>query len=159
MEDKDAFAVWIAQAMLLANDDEFGAAALFNLAQPVHSGAELDAALAHASANRRPGDFGVEFVSAVLPVVLVEFGRMLWDAYVKSLAEEGGKALATVTMDKIRQLARRTWSGQSVVVSLAEAETRLRQAAAKAGLSAEQTSQLVKSLQSTTMRDGLDATA
>jgi hypothetical protein len=137
--------VWIARAMLLANNDEFGAEALVNLSHQARSSAELDQALGGASANRPPGDFGVEFVGAVLPALLIEFGRLLWDAYTKSLAEQGGKALATITIDKIKQLARHTWSRPGAVISLADAETRLRQAASHAGLDAAQTDRLVQS--------------
>jgi hypothetical protein len=158
MDDKDAFAVWVAEAMLLANGDEFSAAALVSLSRQANTSAEFDQALSAAATNRRPGDFGVDFVSAILPVVLIEFGRMLWDAYAKSLAEEGGKALASATIDKIRQMARYTWSRSRAVISLADAEARLRQAASHAGLDAAQTNKLVQALHSPDMVRGVTTT-
>src|SRR4051794_2653675 len=60
VDDKDAFAVWIAHTIMLANNDEFGAAALLKLSDQARSAAELDKALGGGSANRRPGDFGAE---------------------------------------------------------------------------------------------------
>lgn len=151
MNDKDTFALWIAEAMYRAKGDDFGAAALADLSIKVNTTAELDHELSERSATRRPGDFGLEFLAAVLPALLVEFGRILWDAYAKSLAEQGAQALATATIDKVKELARHTWSRSSGVISLADAESKLRGAAARVGLSATQTNELVASFHSAEM--------
>jgi hypothetical protein len=84
MDERDVFAVWLGDTVLRANGDDFGAAALGSIAQEK----DLNAALKDAGSNtRRPGDFGVEFIGPLLPVLLVEFGRLLWDAYSKALVE------------------------------------------------------------------------
>jgi hypothetical protein len=149
MDDKDSFAVWMAGAVLRANNDEIAAEALGDLARQAQTSAELDAALnSTRSVGRRPGDFGVEFIGPLLPILLIEFGRMLWDAYAKSLADQGGKALATATLNMIKVLARRTWTQTPGAISPGEAEQRLREAALHCGLDSAQTEKLVSSLRS-----------
>lgn len=147
MNDKDTFSVWLAETVLVANGDAIGAATLSALARHARGEDGLDAVLAQASTNtKRPGDFGVEFVGAILPVLLVEFGRMLWDAYTKSLAEEGGKALATATIDAIKGLVRRTFRGENGALSIADAESQLRKAARASGLNDAQVDKLLETL-------------
>lgn len=158
MNDKDTFAVWIAAAMLRVNNEDFAAEALASLSGQARTGADLDKALsASSSGSRRPGDFGVEFLGALLPAVLVEFGRMLWDAYARDLAVEGGKTLATVTIEKIKELTRHTWSRSPGSLSLIEVEAQLRGAAQRAGFDSVQTEKLVASLHSPEMAHGVAA--
>jgi hypothetical protein len=147
VNDKDTFAVWLAETVLTANGDAIGAATLSALALQAQGEANLDAMLEQASTNtRRPGDFGVEFVGPLLPVLLVEFGRMLWDAYAKSLVEQGAKSLATVTIDKVKGLVRQTFSHQSDSLSIADAESQLRKAGQAAGLNEAQVNKLLETL-------------
>lgn len=153
MNDQDAFAVWIASAMLRASNDEFAEEALASLASQAKTSAELDKLVAEAAGDRRPGDFGVDFVGALVPALLISFGRVLWDAYAKSLTDQGAKALAAATIDKVKKLARRTWSRSSDTISLIDAETRLREAASRTGLDAAQTEKLVSCLHSPEMAD------
>ena len=149
MEDQDRFAVWIAQAVLLANEEEFTSEALAALARKAELEGSLDAALKAATSNqRRPGDMGLDIVGPVLAMILVEFGRMLWKAYAQSLVEQGGKALAEATITTMKNLARRTWSGQHEGVSLDEVERLLREAAGRAKLDGTETERLVRSLRS-----------
>lgn len=147
MNDRDAFAVWFAAAALRANKEGLVADGLLALAGDAQTSAELDEKVRAASRSRaRPGDFGIEFLVAALPGLLLTLGRMLWDEYSKALAEQGGKALAAATIDKVKELTRRTWSRSDAPISLEDAEARLRQAAAKAGLNAAMTDRLVSSL-------------
>ncbi|MGE0700415.1 MAG: hypothetical protein AB7O57_15065 [Hyphomicrobiaceae bacterium] len=147
MNDKDQFAVWIASKILRANDDGISASTLEAIARQSTSTKALDDSLADSVAqSRRPGDFGVEFVVALLPIVLVEFGRLLWEEYTKALAKQGGDALAKLTIDASKALARKTWSMDAATLTLAEAEAKLKQAAVKAGLDATQTDMVIKSL-------------
>ena len=144
MDDKDTFAVWVAGSVLRANEEDFEAATLDDLAAGVKTTGDLDAALKEASSDtRRPGDFGLEFIGPLLPVILVEFGRLLWDSYVKSLADEGGKELASATIDKIKAMARGSWSHNASAMPLSEVEARLREAATHAHLTRPQTEKLV----------------
>ena len=147
MDDKDRFAVWLADTVLQANGDDFGAAALGALAEEGERTGDFDAALkGAASSTRRPGDFGVEFVGPLLPVLLVEFGRLLWAAYSKALAEQGGKALAAVTIDKIKELVNATFARRQSVLSAADAEAQLRRAGQVSGLNDEQVNKLLDTL-------------
>ena len=69
MDEKDVFAVWFADAMLQANDDPFGAASLNQMTEESATSAEFDAKLDEAaSQEKRPGDFGIEFLGPLLPV-------------------------------------------------------------------------------------------
>ncbi len=156
MNDKDTFAVWIAEAMLHANGENFAAAALADLAQEAETAGDLDLALNAAASNtRRAGDFGVEFIGPLLPVFLVEFGRMLWEAYLKALAEQGGKALASVTIATIKELARHTWLHTQPVISLDDVEARLREAGSRAGIDKAHIDKLILSLRSPEMGHAL----
>jgi hypothetical protein len=147
MGDKDRFAVWLADTILHGNDVEFGAAALSSLEQEGERTGNFDAALRMAASNdRRPGDFGVEFVAPLLPVLLVEFGRLLWDAYSKALFEEGGKALASVTIDKIKSLVKATFSHRDGLLSIADADAQLRKAGRDSGLNDQQINKLLESV-------------
>lgn len=158
MNDKDTFAVWIAESMLRAHGEEFAAEALTHLSGQARTSTDLESALSEAaSSDRRPGDFGVEFIGPILAGILFEFGRRLWDAYAKSLAEQGGKELAKVTLDNIKKLTRDTWSRSPGAISLTDAESRLREAATRAGLDAAQTEKLVSSMYSPEMAHGLAA--
>jgi hypothetical protein len=147
VNDKDTFAVWLAETVLTADGDAIGAATLSALALQAQGEGNLDKVLEQASANtRRPGDFGVEFVGPLLPVLLVEFGRILWDAYAKSLVEQGGKALATVTIDTVKGLVRRTFTHQDSALSISDADTQLRKAGQAAGLNEAQVNKLLETL-------------
>lgn len=147
MDDKDRFAVWLADTVLQANGDAFGAAALTTLAQEGDRTGNFDAALREAGAStRRPGDFGVEFVGPLLPILLVEFGRLLWDAYSKALVEQGGKALASLTIDKGKELVKSTFSHRQSVLDTDEAEAQLRKAGRDTGLNEEQVGKLLGAL-------------
>ena len=147
MDDKDKFAVWLADTVLQANGDAFGAAALGALAEEGERSGKFDDALREASSSaRRPGDFGVEFVGPLLPVLLVEFGRLLWDAYSKALFEQGGKALASLTIDKVKELVKATFAHRQSILSTDDAETQLRKAGAASGLNDEQVSKLLEAL-------------
>jgi hypothetical protein len=143
MGDKDRFAVWLADTILHGNDDEFGAAALASLEQEGERTGNFDAALRMAASNdRRPGDFGVEFVAPLLPVLLVEFGH----PYSKALFEEGGKALASVTIDKIKSLVKATFSHRDGLLSIADADAQLRKAGRDSGLNDQQINKLLESV-------------
>jgi hypothetical protein len=147
MEDRDLFALWIAAAVLRGNDDEFTAEALASLAAEANAPGELDALLTAAAANaKRPGDIGLDFVAPLLSLVLVEFGRALWDSYIKSLADQGGKALANVTLAGLKQAVRRAWGGESATLSLDDIEGKLRLVSAQAGLSSDKAEEIVVSL-------------
>lgn len=147
MNDRDEFAVWLATAVLHVNDHALHAEALKAVAAKAETSEELDEQLrADAPGARRPGDVGLEIVGVLLPGLLVQFARLLWDAYAEALAKKGGGALASATVDVIKEQVRRTWSGQSGTISLAEAEERLRTAAERAGLGAADTDALVASL-------------
>lgn len=147
MNDRDIFAVWIAGAVLQGDEDEFAAEALKGLAAEASATGDLDQVLsAAATTDRRPGDIGLDFVGPLVPVILVGFGRLLWDAYMKALAEKGGKALADVTLSGLKELVRRTWTGENQTVRLDEAEARLLAAASRAGLPADQAAALAASL-------------
>jgi hypothetical protein len=147
MNDEDTFAVWIAAAVLRTDGDTVAASTLEHMASQTSVDRPLDTVLGSAAAPRkRPGDFGLEFVAPFLPLVLVEFGRLLWHAYTAALAKKGGEALATATVDRIKALLKRTLSNKEAEISLAEAEERLRQAALAQHLSAEQTNRLIASL-------------
>ena len=146
MEKRDEFAVWLATTVLDATGDAFSAAALSDLAE--RSGADgLDAKIKEATINsQRPGDFGIEFVGPLLPVLLVEFGRMLWDAYAKAVVEEGGKELAGASIKFVRDALHRTFGGRGGPLSVADAEAKLREAGEKANLTAEQIDELLRTL-------------
>lgn len=147
MNDKDRFSVWLAEEVLRANGDMFGAAALGTLSQEGERTENFDAALREAGSSiRRPGDFGVEFVGPLLPILLVEFGRLLWDAYFKALVEQGGKALASATIEKAKELVKATFSGREGVLNADEAEALMRKAGRNAGLTEEQTVRLMEAL-------------
>ncbi|MFZ1430500.1 MAG: hypothetical protein WAS21_27465 [Geminicoccaceae bacterium] len=147
MDDKDKFSVWLADTILQANGDAFGAAALGALAEESERTGNFDDALREAGSNtRRPGDFGVEFVGPLLPVLLVEFGRLLWDAYSKALVEQGGKALASLTIEKIKELVKATFGHRQSVLSITDAEAQLRKAGQASGLNDEQVSKLLEKL-------------
>lgn len=157
MNDRDTFAIWIATSMLRASNDEFSEAALANIASRAKTSAELDQLVSTAPADGRPGDFGVEFAGTLIPPLLIAFGRLLWDAYSKSLVEQSAKALAKSTIEKAKDLARRTWSRAPNTISLSDAETRLRDVAIRAGLDAAQTEMLVSCLHSPEMADEVAA--
>lgn len=147
MNDRDTFAVWIAGAVLRGDEDDFAAEALKALAAEAAGADDLDRALSAAAMDeKRPGDIGLDFVGPLVPLVLVGFGRLLWDAYVKALAEKGGKALAEVTLSGLKDLVRGTWAGADPTLRLDDAEARLMAAASHAGLSADQAAGLVASL-------------
>jgi hypothetical protein len=150
MDDQDEFAVWLAETMLQATGDGFGAAALADIRKNVGPGGNLSQALSKASTHtQRPGDFGVEFVAPLLPVLLVEFGRLLWDAYAKALVEESGKALAKATVDGVKDMLRHTFSKpEGAAITSADAEAALRQAGQTAGLNPAQVDKLVETLHS-----------
>jgi hypothetical protein len=159
LEDKDAFAVWLAGAILRANADDISAAALSGMANKAKSKSDFDLAIkgATTTSKRRPGDFGLEVIGPLIPVLLVEFGRLLWDAYVKALAQEGGKALASVTLKAVKELAKRTWSAKPADVSLPDAEATLRTVALSAGLNSAQAQKLIENLHKPTVADELAA--
>ena len=148
MSQRDEFAVWLAGSILETNDDEFGAAALADIGDRVNNGDSLDLALEGASAHdKRAGDFGVEFMAPLLPVLLVEFGRLLWDAYAKGLVEETGKALAKLTVDSVKDLLHRTFSKpEDAPIAPADVEAALRQVGRTAGLNPAQIEKLVETL-------------
>lgn len=144
MNDEDTFAVWIAAAVLRTDGDPIAAVTLEHIASKATADKPLDTVLAAAATNlKRPGDIGLDFVEPFLPVVLVEFGRLLWHAYVAALAKKGGEALGAATVNRIKALLKRTLSDKEPEISLAEAEERLKQAALAQQLSPEQTSRLI----------------
>ena len=148
MDDRDRFAVWVSDAVLRAGEDEFTAEALAALARKAEGDAtSLDAELAKQTKQEpRAGDIGLEMIGPVLIPILIEFGRALWDAYSKRLAEQGGEALADATLAKVKEFARGTWSGRDSPVPLDEVERQLRQAALRAKLDEEETERLVAGL-------------
>jgi hypothetical protein len=150
MNEQDEFAVWLAETMLRANGDGFGAAALVDIRESLGPRMTLNQALDKASTHtQRPGDFGVEFVGPLLPVLLVEFGRLLWNAYAKALVEESGKALAKATIDRVKDMVRHTFTkAEGAAIKPADAEAVLRQAGQTAGLNLEQIDKLVETLHS-----------
>jgi hypothetical protein len=146
MDDKDVFAVWLADAVLQTSGDPIGAASLNQMIEDSGNSAEFSAKLDEAaSQEKRPGDFGVEFLGPLLPVLLVALGRELWESYSKELVDKGGKALADATIDGVKALFRRK------VATPAEAgasDAEVRAAAGRAGFSPEQTDTLLTKLHS-----------
>lgn len=158
MDERDEFAVWLAAALLRVNDHAVHAEALKAVAAPAQTKEELDQRLrADAPGARRPGDVGLEIVGVLLPGLLVQFARLLWDAYAEALAKGGG-ALASATVDAIKEQVRRTWAGRPDTISLAEAEQRLRTAAEHAGLEAADIDTLVASLRKPALAQAVGAT-
>jgi hypothetical protein len=158
MDKRDEFALWIATEVLRANEDALSASALEQIGERAASPQALEAALQEAAAqSRRPGDFGVEFIGPLIPVVLVGFGRLLWDEYVKALAKNGGDALAKLTIEAVKELVRKTWSQDGSTLTVTEAEGRLREAAAKAGLDGAQTEVVLGSLRKPAVAAALTA--
>lgn len=147
MNDKDLFALSIAAAMLRADDDDFSAAALTHIAERASQTQDLESLLAAATKNeKRPGDMGLEFIEPFLPVVLVHFGQILWDAYVKEITKQGAKALSDLSLKGVKALFKRTLSSPQSAVSLADIEARLKQVALQEQLSDAQTDKLLASL-------------
>lgn len=160
MDERDEFAVWLAAAVLRVNDHAIHAEALKAAAAQAQTKEELDQRLrADAPGARRPGDVGLEIVGVLLPGLLVQFARLLWDAYAEALAKQGGGALASATVDAIKEQVRRTWAGRPDTISLAEAEQRLRTAAERAGLGAADTDALVASLRKPALAQAVGAAA
>lgn len=154
MNDQDKFAVWIADTILRVNDEEIFAETLQIQASQVETPEELDKILKDTDLGKpKPGDFGLEFIGSFMVMALVEFGRKLWDSYLDALAEEGGKELASITIDKIKPLLADTWGNKLAVISLDDAAARLREVAAKNGLRQEQTEKLIESLYSKEIRN------
>ena len=81
----------------------------------------------------------------LLPV-LIEAGKELWSTYVKKLTDKAGDELATMTVNAVKMLGHRIWSGEEKAVSVTDYERLLRAAAAKQGLSPDQTEQLIAGL-------------
>lgn len=144
MDEQDDFAVWVADGLLKAQDDEIAAASLSDLYAKSANPAEFDRQLDEASSQaKRPGDFGLEFIGPLLPVLFVEFGRLLWQAYSKELLSQGGKALAGATIDAVKALFKKKSASPE---GLAEAEVHMRDVAQRAGLNNEQTEAVVAAL-------------
>jgi len=149
LEEKDSFAVWMADTVLRANNQDIEADLLMSMAEEAVSPAAFDEALKAASTSEtRPGDMGLEFLGPLLPVVLVEFGRLVWQAYAKSLMEEGAKAAAAATIDAVKSLVKKSFAHAPDAPPMSDIENSLRAAAAKAGVKADVTEQLVASLRS-----------
>lgn len=150
MDDPDEFAVWVARSMLEATNNDVQVQLLDDLSSQARSKGDLDEVVAESSKNtRRSGDFGVEFVAALLVPVLIEVGKQLWAAYAKKFYEEVGGGLAKLTVDKAKQSLRALWSGEDKSAALERAETILREVGTKEGLSQGKIDALVAAL-----RDG-----
>jgi hypothetical protein len=147
MRDDDEFAAWIAGAVLRKSGEDIQAEVLDDLIQKTEASESLDTQMQTALAtSHRPGDFGAEFVGAMVLPVLIEAGRGLWTAYTKTLTENAGEHLATITADSIKRLAHRIFSGEEKAVSREDYERFVRAAASRRGLSSEQTEVLVAAL-------------
>lgn len=144
MDEQDGFAVWIADGLLKAQDDDIAAASLSDLYANSPNSAEFNRQLDEASSQiKRPGDFGLDFIGPLLPVLFVEFGRLLWQAYSKELVSQGSKALAGATIDTVKSLFKRKVGTPE---GLAEAETHMREVAKRSGLNSEQTEAVLAAL-------------
>lgn len=155
MDEEDNFAVWLADGMLRADDDEFAAESLGQLFEEAKSSSDFSAKLeAAASQDVRPGDFGMEFIGPLLPILFVELGRMVWQSYSKALVDKGGKALADLTVEKVKSLfvaKLKTPEGMS------EAEQQLHSIAITSGLNAEQADKLIVTLNNPRLAETLIA--
>ncbi len=147
MKNDDEFAAWIAGAVLRSGGEDIQAEVLDDLVEKTGPAGSLETEIEAArKASKRPGDFGAEFIGAMLLPVLIEAGKELWAAYLKKLTEKAGEELAALTVDGVKMLAHRIWSGEEEAVTAADYEKLLRAAAAKQGLSPDQTDQLVARL-------------
>lgn len=147
MKNDDEFAAWIAGAVLRRSGEDIQAEVLDDLVQKTGPADSLETHIEAArTASKRAGDFGAEFIGAMLLPVLIEAGKELWAAYLKKLTENAGEQLAAMTVDGVKTLAHRIWSGEEKAVTAADYEKLVRVAAAKEGLSSEQTDILVAGL-------------
>jgi hypothetical protein len=147
MKNDDEFAAWIAGVVLRSSGEDIQAEVLEDLVHKTGPADSLDKQIEEAwTASKRAGDFGAEFIGAVLLPVLIEAGKELWSVYLKKLTEKAGEQLAAMTIDAVKMLAHRIWSGEEKSVTAADYEKLLRAAAAKHGLSFHQTEQLVAGL-------------
>lgn len=76
--------------------------------------------------ERRPGDFGMEIVGALLVPILVEAAKQFWASYVKRLSEKAGSDLADLSLTSMKNLAARIWSGKETSANLGELEALVR---------------------------------
>lgn len=158
MGKEDEFAAVVTKAILQAGGDEIQVAVLDDIVEGSKVSGSLDASIAAVkTAKRRPGDFGMEIVGALLIPVLIEAAKQFWAAYVKKLAEKTGGDLAELTVTQAKDVARRIWTGEEAFVSVSDFETLVRSAAKREGLSAEQTDKLVRDLRNPSVANAFEA--
>ena len=105
------------------------------------------------SFDRRPGDFGVEFVGPLLLPIVVEAARQLWASYLKGLTDKGGAQLATMTVEAVKGLIKHIWSQEKNLSSRYAAL--LRAEAERQGLPTDQIERLVRTVSGPALEEEL----
>jgi len=105
MDQGDELSLWLARGWLQSSGDKIQSLVVEDLQEQAVGGTPVSEALASlAKSKRQPGDFGMEIAGTLLAPVLVEFLKTFWASYLKTLAEDTAKAVATATTQSIKAL-------------------------------------------------------
>jgi hypothetical protein len=154
MYEKDQFAIWFSEVTLHAANEDIELLALKDIKASAYEADDLDTALS-TTTERRPGDFGVEFIAAALSSFCILIGRQLWESYTKSLSDKVGEELADLTVEKAKTLLKRVWQGDDPAMSLKEIENMVRKAAAKTELETSDVDRLIEVFKSEEMKQAM----
>jgi hypothetical protein len=143
MTNEDQFAALITGGILRAGGEDIQAQVLDELVQSAGSATLQERIAEGRKLERRPGDFGMEIIGALIVPILVEATTQFWTAYVKRMTEKAGSDLADLSLSSIRKLALRIWRGEEDNANLSELESLVREVARKEGLQPQQIDSLV----------------
>lgn len=161
METQDEISLWLAEATLISGGQEVSAFVVSDIKDQVAAGGTLDTALQNIQAfDRKPGDFGAEIIGALIVPVVIEAAKQLWASYLKELtqqvnemAQQGGKQLASMTIDSAKALVRRVWTDEPEIST--RYATLVRAEAERQGLPSEQIELLVNAITSPALAERL----
>ena len=141
---EEALSLWLAGAALRSAGEPIQALVLDEVGHDMEAGATLAQALEKVTqSERRPGDFGAEFLGPMLLPILIEGIKAFWNLYLTELQKKAFGELATMTIDAVKAAFRKAVSSSEKEELLDGLEQSLRQVAAAHRLSAEQTARLI----------------
>lgn len=153
----DALSLWLAAAALRSADEPIQALVLDQVRQETEVGVPLAQALDKATrSERKPGDFGVEFIGPLLLPLLIEGVKAFWKLYLTELQKKAAGEIATVTIDAVKAVFRKAMSGGDKEKIVGGLETSLRAVAVEHKLSADQTARLIALVKSADFENELD---
>jgi hypothetical protein len=152
MKREDEFAAWLTGIVLRSSHEDIQVLVLDDLVGRMRDCDDLLEVVNRSTRQqRRAGDFGMEIIGPLIMPALIEAGRLLWQSYMKKIAEKAAEA----TADAIKDRVRRAWKGDGEASAREEFAALLRKVGAAQGLSGDQIEKLVAALEAPKLADDL----